>query len=367
MLDIFGSFTIMKTNEKSTRYRADELEQFASRLFSKAGIEEEKAQCMAKTLLESDLMGHTTHGLSLLKPYLMSIEQGHMTKQGEPEVIQDTGASITWNGRCLPGAWLTHQAIDLAFDRIKEHPVITVAIQHSHHIGCLAAYPERATEKGLMMLLSCSDPGFDRVAPFGGLTGAYSPNPIAAGIPTSGLPIIFDISTSETAAGMVNQAHKSGKPLPHPWLLDNKGQATDDPGTFYDPEVASTILPLGGLSTGYKGFALGIMVEAMTTALSGHGRADQPIIGWLSSVFLQIINPDAFAGSAAFTNQMDYLVDKCLNSAVAEGKPPVRLPGQRALRLRDQYRKEGVPLMPFIVEGLQHMGQVYKVEMPEAV
>ncbi|MBX2876902.1 MAG: Ldh family oxidoreductase [Saprospiraceae bacterium] len=357
----------MKTNEKSSRFKADELHQFASQVFAKAGIENDKATCMAETLLESDLMGHTTHGLALLKPYLISIEQGHMTKEGEPEVIQDTGASVTWNGRRLPGAWLTHQAIDLAFERIKEHPVITIAIQQSHHIGCLAAYPERATDKGLMMLLSCSDPGFDRVAPYGGTTGAYSPNPIAAGIPTSGLPIIFDISTSETAAGMVNQSHKSGKRLPHPWLLDNKGQATDDPATFYDPAVASTILPLGGLSTGYKGFALGIMVEAMTTALSGHGRADGPIIGWLSSVFLQIIDPDAFAGSAAFTTQMDHLVKRCLTSAVPEGKPPVRLPGQRALGLRNQYREEGVPLMPFVVDGLEQMGKLYHVQMPEAL
>lgn len=357
----------METNEKSSRFQADNLLQFATEVFSKAGIEIEKAQCMAETLLESDLMGHTTHGLALLKPYLISIEQGHMTKEGQPEVIRDTGASITWNGRRLPGAWLTHKAIDLAFERIQEQPVVTIAIQHSHHIGCLAAYPERATEKGLMMLLSCSDPGFDRVAPYGGITGAYSPNPIAAGIPTSGMPIIFDISTSETAAGMVNQAHKSGQRLPHPWLLDNKGNATDDPATFYDPEVASTILPLGGQATGYKGFALGIMVEAMTTALSGHGRADQPIIGWLSSVFLQIIDPDAFAGSAAFTNQMDYLVDKCLNSAVPEGKPPVRLPGQRALRLRDQYRKEGVPIKGFVAKQLAEMGERYKVEMPETV
>lgn len=357
----------MKTNEKSMRFKANEVLQFARQVFENAGLDAEKAQSVAATLLESDLMGHTTHGLALLKPYLISIEQGHMTKNGVPAVIKDTGASITWDGRQLPGAWLTHQAIDLAFERIQEHPVVSIAIQQSHHIGCLAAYPERATEKGLMMLLSCSDPGFNRVAPYGGTTGVYSPNPMAAGIPTSGSPIIFDISTSETAAGMVNQSHRSGERLPHPWLLDNKGQVTDDPATFYDPEVASTILPLGGLETGYKGFALGIMVEAMTTALSGHGRADAPFIGWLSSVFVQIIDPDAFAGSTAFKDQMDFLVEKCLASEVPEGKPPVRMPGQRALKLRDQYRQEGVPFRAFVAEQLRQMGKKYKVEMPIAL
>lgn len=357
----------MKTNEKSSRFPADALLHFTSQVFATAGLAKEKAECIAQTLLESDLMGHTTHGLALVKPYLLSIEQGHMKKDGKPLVIKDTGASITWDGQQLPGAWLTHQAIDLAFERIKEHPVVSIAIQQSHHIGCLAAYPERATDKGLMMLLSCSDPGFNRVAPYGGTTGVYSPNPMAAGIPTSGTPIIFDISTSETAAGMVNQCYRSGENLPHPWLLDKNGQVTDDPATFYDPDGGSTILPLGGLATGYKGFALGIMVEAMTTALSGHGRADGPFIGWLSSVFLQIIDPDAFAGSTAFTHQMDHLVDKCLNSDVPAGRPPVRLPGQRALQLRDQYHVEGVPIRREIVAQLAQMGQKYKVPLPKAL
>ncbi len=362
----FTSFVFMKTNEKPQLFEATALLEFATQLLLKAGLQKDMAETVAATLLESDLMGHTTHGLALLTPYLGSIEQGHMTLSGSPRVISDTGASVTWDGDRLPGAWLTHQAIDLALDRIKTHPIITVAIQKSHHIGCLAAYPERATEKGLMMLLSCSDPGFNRVAPFGGTTGVYSPNPIAAGIPTSGEPIIFDISTSATAAGMVNQTHKAGEKLPHPWLLDANGNATDDPKTFYDEKAPSTILPLGGMDTGYKGFALGIMVEAMTTALSGHGRANEPN-GWLSSVFLQIIDPAAFAGQQAFTDQMDYLVEKSLASAVPEGKPPVRLPGQRALKLRGEYRQNGVPLSNIITSAMAKYGRKFGVAMPEAI
>ncbi|MEZ5039916.1 MAG: Ldh family oxidoreductase [Saprospiraceae bacterium] len=356
----------MKTKQKTFTFEAKALETFATLVLTKAGLNEKMAHSVAITLLESDLMGHTTHGLALLFPYLQSIEKGEMTKEGAPEVIRDMGASVTWNGKQLPGAWLTRQAMELAFDRIKTHPVVTIAIQQSHHIGCLAAYPESATKKGLMMLLSCSDPGFNRVAPFGGTTGVYSPNPIAAGIPTSGDPIIFDISTSETAAGVVGQAYKSGKPLPHPWLLDAQGKATDDPGSFFEPDAPSTILPLGGLDTGYKGFALGIMVEAMTAALSGHGRADEPK-GWSSSVFLQIIDPTAFAGMEAFTHQMDYLVKKCQGSAVPPGNPPVRLPGQRALQMRDKHLKEGVVLSQIIVEGLAKAAATYGVEMLRGV
>ena len=347
---------------KPKRFAASALLQFASDALMKGGLKEEPANSVAATLLESDLMGHTTHGLALLGPYLKSLEQGHMTTSGAPDVIHDHGANVTWDGKLLPGAWLVHQAIDLALERIKQHPLVTVVIRRSHHIGCLAAYPERATEKGLVMLLACSDPAFNRVAPFGGLTGVYSPNPIAAGIPTNGTPIIFDISTSATAGGMVNQAYKSGKHLPHPWLLDAEGQATSDPTPFFQ-EPQATILPLGGLDTGYKGFALGLLVDALTGALGGYGRADQPNT-WMSGVFLQLIDPEAFGGLEAFTREMQFVADRSRESAVRPGDPPVRLPGQRALQLRDQQRKEGVQLSDLIAGALEEVAGKYGLAMP---
>ncbi len=347
------------------RYSAKDLLSFTTSALIKKGLNTSMASRVAHTLLESDLMGHTTHGLALLSPYLKSLEQGKMTTSGSPELIRDTGAAITWNGRLLPGAWLVHEAIDLALERVAQHPVVTVAIQKSHHIGCLATYPERATEKGLMMILACSDPAYNRVAPYGGLTGVYSPNPIAAGIPTMGDPIIFDVSTSATAGGKISEAHKKGEQLPHPWLLDHKGKPIANPSEFYQDPPA-TILPLGGMDSGYKGFALGLLVEALTGALAGFGRADQPN-DWMSSVFLQIIDPAAFGGKEAFLRENQYLVDQSKKAEVAAGEPPVRMPGERAFKLREQQRKEGIHLSTPIIEALKQIAVENGLEMPAAL
>lgn len=347
------------------RYSAKDLLSFAVTALIKKGLTPSMATQVAHTLAESDLMGHTTHGLALLSPYLKSLEQGKMTTSGSPELIRDTGSTITWNGKLLPGAWLVHEAIDVALERVAHHPVVTVVIRKSHHIGCLATYPERATEKGLMMILACSDPAYNRVAPYGGLTGVYSPNPIAAGIPTLGDPIIFDISTSATAGGKISEANKKGERLPHPWLLDNKGKPTDDPSVFFQDPPA-TILPLGGLDSGYKGFALGILMEALTGALAGFGRADQPS-DWMSSVFLQIIDPAAFGGKDTFLRENQYLVDQCKKAKVPAGNPPVRMPGERAFKLREQQRKEGIRLSAPIVEALQQIAMENGLAMPAAL
>ena len=51
------------------------------------------------------------------------------------------------------------------------------------------------------------------------------------------------------------------------------GNATDDPAVLFN-EPKGTLLPLGGLDAGHKGYALALLVEALTGGLAGFGRAD---------------------------------------------------------------------------------------------
>lgn len=354
-----------KLQNAESRYRPEAMIHLATTLLEKAGLVEERARIVAETLTEADLMGHSTHGLALLPPYLKELESGRMAKSGEPEVIQDLGAAITWDGGYLPGPWLMNKAIALAVERSTIHPLATVVIRRSHHIACLAAYPERVARQGLLMLLSCSDPINKTVAPYGGLKGAYSPNPIAVGIPTQGDPIIIDVSTSTTANGLVIQKHKAGARLPHPWLIDNQGQPTDNPSAFFDDPPA-TILPLGGMDAGYKGFALGLLVEALTNGLGGSGRAEHST-RWGGSVFLQVINPEAFGGLEYFKKEMSYLEASCLSSPTRAGAPSVRMPGSRAAALRMEQQEKGIRFYPAIIPALKECALKYGLRMPEPV
>ena len=347
------------------RYPANALFDFANRLLQRAGLVPKIAEIIAETLLEADLMGHSTHGLQLLAPYLTELERDLMTKAGEPEIIADHGAAITWDAKYLPGPYVIRLAMDTAFERIQAHPVVTIVAKHSHHTACLAAYPERAAKRGLLMLLATNDPRAKIVAPFGGLRPVYSPDPLAVGIPTHGDPIIIDISMSSTAHGQALKAQREGKTLPHDWLLDNAGKPTNDPAAL-SADPPGSILPLGGMDLGYKGFALGLMMEALTAALSGHGRADEPK-RWGNSVFLQIINPAAFGGIDAFIREMDWLAEACRTNPVKPGNPPVRLPGSRALQLKAEQLAHGVTLDALIVEALRRQSEKFGVPFPAGV
>jgi L-lactate dehydrogenase len=346
------------------RYSADSLVDFARSLLVASRVPGDKADAVAQILVEGDLMGHTTHGLALLGPYLKAFEADTITRAGEPLVISDYPAAVTWNGRRLPGPWLVLKAMALATERARVHGTGTVVIRRSHHIASLESYLKRATDQGLVMLLTCSDPAVASVAPFGGLDPVLTPNPIAAGFPTNDTPVLIDISTSATTNGLTNRLHAEGGRLPAKWVIDGHGEPGDDPAVLFK-EPKGTILPLGGIDSGHKGYGLSLLVEALTGGLSGHGRADEQE-GWGATVFVQIIDPRAFGGLDAFTRQTGEVARQCHASRPARPGTAVRTPGERGVRLAEQQRREGVALYPSIMPTLEPWAEKLGVAMPAA-
>jgi L-lactate dehydrogenase len=346
----------------SQRYAAERLRAYADALLTAADMRADMARDVASILLDGDLMGHTTHGLALLPGYLGEITQARMGKSGEPATVHASAAAQTWDGRRLPGPWLVLRALDAAHAMAKLQGSGTVVIRRSHHIACLAAYAKRATDRGVMALICCSDPATHSVAPFGAVTSVFTPNPLAAGIPTSGEPILLDISASYTTNGMTIRLHQAGESLPHPWVQDAQGNPTRDPAVLF-AEPKGTLLPIGGLEAGHKGYALALLIEALTGGLAGHGRAD-PAEGWGATVFVQVLDPAAFGGAIAFAAQMDWLARACRDATPRPGGPPVRLPGERALRLHRKQSAEGVALHPTIMPALAPWAQKLGVAPP---
>ena len=80
------------------RYAAPELVAFANGLLRRVGVRDDIAATVADVLVTGDLLGHTTHGLGLLAPYLGELEKGTMTAAGEPGVQNARPAAELWDG-----------------------------------------------------------------------------------------------------------------------------------------------------------------------------------------------------------------------------------------------------------------------------
>ncbi|MEI4487503.1 Ldh family oxidoreductase [Frigidibacter sp. MR17.14] len=330
------------------RYAAADLLAAARALFAAAGVEPAKAEAVATYLVEADLMGHTTHGLALAGWYLQLLADGVLNGAGDYEVISDRPAAVAWRGNRLPGAWLTAEAVTLAVARAAETGTCTVVVGDSGHIGALAAYLPIATGQGMMASITSSSPSGAQVAPFGGTRGLYTPDPVAHGIPTPGDPILIDISASITTVNMAQRMIREGRQYEHDWLMDAAGAPARDPQVL---SAGGTLMPVGGLDHGQKGYGMALQAEAVTQGLAGWGRADAPK-GTCCAFTVQVWDPEAFGGREAFLRQTGWLAEACRSNPPRPGVSAVRLPGQNAARRKAEGLAQGVRLHDGIIASL---------------
>lgn len=347
----------------SPRHDAEALRRYAADLLVGAGVPHDRALVIADVLVEGDLLGQTTHGLAQLPKYLEEIGRGDMAVTGEWEVVNDGGNTVLIDAHRLSGPWIMRQAVDLALDRARDHGVVTISIQRAHHIAALSAYLPPIAAAGKSALLMASDPASASVAPLGGTRPIYSPNPIAAVFPTSHDPVLIDVSTSASTMGMVGRRRAEGRLMDHEVLLDNQGRPSRDPMVMAGKPRGS-VQPMGGPQGMHKGYALGLIVEALANALSGHGRSF-PAQGWGTSIFLQVIDPGRFGGSTAFLREMDWMAHAVTTNPPADPRSPPRLPGGRALTLRREQLAKGIALHDTILPSLRPHAERLGVSEPD--
>lgn len=155
--------------------------------------------------------------------------------------------------------------------------------------------------------------------------------------------VLVDICASITTVSMARTKAAAGVDFEHPWLIDGAGQPTTDPRVLEQTVPRGSLLLLGGADYGHKGFGLALMVEALTQGLAGHGRLDAPN-RWGANVFLQVMDPQAFAGGDSFLAQMDFIGDACRASAPVQPDGMVRLPGDQASGNILRAHQQGVTL-----------------------
>ena len=346
-------------------FRAEDLRGFAAGLLTTLGMDADMARAMAARVIDAELLGHRTHGLLFFPNYLDRIEKGHIACAGAVEVVADHGNNFAWKANRLPGAWVMERATAELLERAGRYGVVTAAIANCSHIGCLQTYLLPFTDRGLMVILSATNPGIFSVAPFGGIDPVLTTNPMAFGIPTSGTPILVDQSTSVASNALFNGYAARGERLPGPWLLDAAGAPTDDPNAL-TAKPPGTILPLGGLDFGYKGFGFGLLVEALALALPGYGRAQKPD-AFGQGVFVQAVDPAAFAGRERFLRETDHLAAACRASRPRPGVERVRVPGERALASMTDQVRNGVRVGDAAIDRLAPWMKKTGVDLPQPV
>lgn len=350
----------------SERFAVAALEGFVGELFRGAGLDRERATALARTFLEADLLGFTTHGIQRVPINLQWLEEGLTRAAGQPGVLAERAAVFSWDAAFLPGPWVVGRAVEDLARRAETCGVAAATLQRCTHVACLAAYLVPLVERGFVAMMVVSTPDERFISPFGGRQAVFSNNPIAFCAPTSGAPLLFDVSMAITAGGRIDRAAREGRRLPEPCLKSAAGRVTDDPAVMAaDPP--GTVMPIGGAGHGHKGYALTLMTEVLSQALGGHGRSDAAGEGEANSVFLEVLDPRAFGAWQDYLREADYLLAACREAAPDDPAKPVRVPGEAAWQRRQAAIEHGVELYPGLLEALRPWAVKYAVEPPPAV
>lgn len=346
----------------STIISASVLKTFVASIFRAAGCHDPEAQRVAHYLVESNLVGHDSHGVIRVPPYVVWLQTGKVLANRTPVVAFETDVLAMVDGRDGFGQTAGEFAMEVGIAKARQKGVAVIALRNSGHLGRIGDWPLQAARAGLASLHFVSTSGFGLlVAPFGGIDRRLSANPIAAGIPREGdVPIILDISTSAIAEGKVKVAANKGTTVPDGCLVDAQGQPTNDPRRFYT-QPPGALLPFGG----HKGYGLSVITEVLAEILTGNGCSN-PQAPRLSNGMLSILlDPQAFPTEQPFLSELRRFVEFVKSSRTIQPGGEILMPGEIEEQTRAQRLRSGIELDATTWRQLTETACALGIEPPE--
>ncbi|HWO93603.1 MAG TPA: Ldh family oxidoreductase [Dehalococcoidia bacterium] len=328
-------------------------------LFHALGVPEGDADVAADVLVQADLRGVESHGVSnyINLIYVPGLKAGNINPHPRIHVEHARHATAVINGDGGLGMVVGHFAMSEAIHLARDAGAAWVTARNSRHFGMAGYYAMMALEHD-MIGFSFTNAGPLQVPTYG-RQPMLGTNPIAFAAPAGEeWPFVLDMATSTVAIGKVIGAMRTGGLIPLGWAVDSEGRPTSDAGAAVQ---ARALMPLGGAAEtgGYKGYGLATMVDILSGVLSGAGFSAALAGGEVGHCFGAICI-DAFRPAAEFKSTMDEAIRALRNSAKAEGAERIYVAGEKEFETERERRTNGIPLHPEVVETLRRLSDEAK-------
>ena len=321
--------------------RQDRLKRLIAMIFATAGSNDHEAERISHYLVEANLVGHDSHGVIRVPPYVTWLLDGKIFANKHAQVVFENDVLAIVDGQFGFGQVIGEEAMNLGIAKVATHGVAVVALRNSGHLGRIGDWALMAARAGRVSLHFVNTSGGGILAaPFGGVNRRLSANPIAAAVPVrDGAPIILDISTCAIAEGKVRVALNKGVRVPDNCLLDGHGQPTNEPRAFYGPPPGA-ILPFGA----HKGYGLSIIVEMLAGAMTGGSCSNPETKRVANNMFTIVMDPDVFQAQEAFAAEVARFIAYVKTSEKATPDGEILMPGGVEERTKAHRLEQGIEL-----------------------
>jgi LDH2 family malate/lactate/ureidoglycolate dehydrogenase len=355
-------------------YSHQSLAEFVVRIFLKLGCPPDQAKAGAEVLIDADLKGIDSHGVARLPGYVRLWKKDRLNAAPDIKVVHETPSTAVIDGDGGLGLVVAPEAMRLAIKKAEATGTGWVSVRNSNHFGIAGYHALMAVDRDMVGIsMTNASP---LVAPTFSAERLLGTNPIAVAIPAGKQPpFVADFATTTVANGKLEISKRKGQPIPLGWAQDAQGKPSTDASCV---EQGGALMPLGGNREmgGHKGYCLGSIVDIFSAVFSGanYGPWVPPFVSFLEPSrnpvgkgighFLGAMRIDAFRPAHEFKANMDNWIGRFRSSTPSPGSKQVLVPGDpERLCLKDRM-KNGIPLLPAVVNNLETLSQEFKVKMP---
>jgi len=241
-----------------------ELKKLITKILIKHKLSKNHANICTEALINAELVGAHSHGLSRLKMYCDRINKKVINPKPKMKIKKISQSISKIDANNSIGFVAADIGIKQAIKNAKKTGIGLVGIKNSGHYGLSGYYAEQAVKKNLIVFCFTNAP--PAIAPHGARKSLFGTNPICFGTPTSSkVPFILDTSVSVINRGKIRVAAQTGKKIPEGVALDKFGKSTTDA----KKALAGVQLPIAG----FRGSGLAWMVDILSGVFTGgnHG------------------------------------------------------------------------------------------------
>ena len=315
----------MKNNNKK-------LNLIIKNIFKRHKLSFEHAKICADALINAELVGAPSHGLSRLKMYCDRINKKVINPKPKIKIKKISQSITQIDANNSIGFVAADIGIKKAISNAKKTGIGLVGIKNSGHYGLSGYYAEQAVKKNLITMCFTNAP--PAIAPHGAKKSLFGTNPICFGTPTaSKIPFILDTSVSVINRGKIRVAERTNKKIPEGVALDKYGKPTTDA----KKALAGVQLPIAG----FRGSGLAWMVDILSGVLTGGnhgGKVKDPFDDFsgpqnIGHLFIAI-KPNLFIGN--YNERIKENIKRIKRLPKIKGVKEILYPGQNKHR---RYKK----------------------------
>ena len=346
---------------------------FTQNVFRQMGCSEADASIAAEVLLSADLRGIDSHGVARLSGYIRLWQAKRINTQPVIKVIHETPSTAVVDGDQGLGLVVAPFAMKIAMEKAEKVGTGWVAVQNSNHFGIAGYHAMMALSKDMIGMAMTNASAL--VAPTFSKEKMLGTNPIAVAIPAGNEPpFVADFATTTAANGKLEILQRKKQDTPAGWVQDENGLASTDANIL---KKNGSLLPLGSDKThgSHKGYALGSIVDIFSAVLSGasYGPWAPPFPAYIPMPdnmpgeglghFLGAMRIDAFRPATSFKAHMDNWISRFRNAQPIDPANPVLIPGDPERKIETERLKNGIPLLPVVVEDLIAAGDLFGIRL----